>query len=224
VAVAGLLASISITFVGLFLWLKLNLPAVDNKTAELVKHLKMYDAKDADKDEKESGSRVSGELLQPHEGFVPYYLGPHYSMGAMISLDNGNWQTYPACQQMYQCYLGMSFGANENSVIGDFGSGTGGPTRCTAQSTGIKIKAANITEYHLQAMQKRNEEEHIDHQIEPICSDYRHNPIEGNSLNGVYICESCSARRHSVFSTRGQVHWLQLGAPRKLRRQQSGSS
>lgn len=91
---------------------------------------------------------------------------------------------------MYQCYLGMSLQANENSVIGDFGCGTGGPTRCIAQFTGAKIKAVNISEYHLKVMQKWNEEEHIDHQIELIPSDFHHTPIESNSLDGVYMCES----------------------------------
>lgn len=108
----------------------------------------------------------------------------------MFPVENGRWQTYPACQQMYQCYLGMSLGANENSVIGDFGCGTGGPTRCIAQFTGAKIKAVNITEYHLKVMQKWNEQEHIDHQIELIPSDFHHTPIESNSLDGVYMCES----------------------------------
>jgi len=192
-----LLATAVMVCTGLLVLLKRKLPAVDSKTAELVKHLKFYDTDDMQRDDKEMKDLRKENYLELVENYYNlttdlFHIiwGPHYSMGVLFPKENHKWQSYPACQQMYQCYLGLSLQANENSVLGDFGCGTGGPTRCIAQFTGAKIKAVNITKYHLQTMQKWNEEMNIAHRIEPICSDYHHTPIESNSLDGVYMCES----------------------------------
>jgi hypothetical protein len=87
IAIAGLLAAIPIMIVGLLLWLKMNLPEVDSKTAALVKHLNMYHVDDAEKDEKELKSQRMKDYCALVEN---YYIlttdmlhiiwGPHYSM------------------------------------------------------------------------------------------------------------------------------------------------
>lgn len=100
--------------------------------------------------------------------------------------------SYPQCQSVYQCYLGHSLRVDENSVIGDFGCGTGGPTRCIAQFTGAKIKAVNINKMHLAQMDQFNRECRISHQIEGVCADYHCTGLPDASLDGVYMCESAA--------------------------------
>lgn len=114
-------------------------------------------------------------------------------MGIEFPTESGTgWMSYPQCQSVYQCYLAQALKADENSVIGDFGCGTGGPTRCIAQFTGAKIKAVNINEGHLKQMKKWNEDAHIDHRIELVQADYHATPLAANSLDGVYMCESAA--------------------------------
>lgn len=191
------LTIIALVLLGLLTWLKTKLPDIDTKTEQLVKHLKMYEGTDADIDEKKmKGVRKEKylQLVQNYYNLTTDLLhiiwGPHYSMGSMFPVENGKWQTYPACQQMYQCYLGMSLSANENMTIGDFGCGTGGPTRCIAQFTGAKIKAVNVTQRHLDQMKDWNQRENIDHRIDLVRSDFHNTPFNDESLDGVYMCES----------------------------------
>lgn len=99
---------------------------------------------------------------------------------------------YPQAQSVYQCYLALSLQANENSVIGDFGCGTGGPTRCIAQFTGAKIKAVNINPNHLRQMKILNDEANISHRIELVQADYHDTKLPAESLDGVYMCESAA--------------------------------
>jgi sterol 24-C-methyltransferase len=131
---------------------------------------------------------------RPNKGFPLSFMGtftrPHYSTGLLFPVENGKWQTYAACQQMYQCYLALALQADETMTIGDFGCGTGGPTRCIAQFTGAKIKAVNLTKRHLDQMARWNREENIDHRIDLVAADYHHTPFEDNSLDGVYMMES----------------------------------
>lgn len=111
--------------------------------------------------------------------------------------------SYPQAQSVYQCYLALSLQATEQSVIGDFGCGIGGPTRCIAQFTGARIKAVNINPMHLATMKELNTAAHIDHRIELICADYHKTPIDSNSLDGVYMCESAACS----FDHKGIVHF-----------------
>lgn len=117
----------------------------------------------------------------------------HYSMAIEFPTEYGSgWQNYPQAQSVYQCFLGLQLKADEHSVIGDFGCGTGGPTRCIAQFTGAKIKAVNINPNHLRQMKQWNEEANIAHRIELIQADYHATPLPPASLDGVYMCESAA--------------------------------
>ena len=183
--------------VALLVWLKLKLPSMDEKKESLVEHLRLYNTADPDADEqemKELRRQKYPELVKNYYNLTTdiFHLvwGPHYSMGILFPMQNRKWQSYQACQQMYQCYLGLSLGANESMTIGDFGCGTGGPTRTIAQFTGARIKAVNLNDKQLAQMQTWNEECKIDHQIDLVCSDYHQTPLEANSLDGVYMCES----------------------------------
>lgn len=119
--------------------------------------------------------------------------GPHYSMAIEFPTeDRKRWQNYPQAQSVYQCYLGLALKADENSVLGDFGCGTGGPTRCIAQFTGAKIKAVNINRMHLRQLEQFNREANIAHRIEPVCADYHDTKLPAASLDGVYMCESAA--------------------------------
>ncbi len=182
--------------IGLWLWLKSRLPR-DVKQEDLDRHLELYDTTDLDADErnlKELRRDRYLDLVKNYYNMTTDLLhlvwGPHYSTGILFPTEDGKWQSYAACQQMYQCYLALSLGANETMTIGDFGCGTGGPTRTIAQFTGARIKAVNINEGHLAQMKKWNEQAGIDHQIELVCSDYHETPIDSESLDGVYMCES----------------------------------
>lgn len=188
-----------LTLIGLLvLWLKRKLPEMDARTSELVQHVEMYNLDNAKEDEEMKKSIRRQQYLTLVENYYNlttdiFHIiwGPHYSMGILFPTEGVNqWQTYPACQQMYQCYWGLSLGANEKMTIGDFGCGTGGPTRCIAQFTGANIKTVNITEYHLNQMKEWNKQEGLSDRIELIHSDYHHTPIESDSLDGVYMCES----------------------------------
>ncbi len=181
---------------GLF-WLKSRLPSVDVRAEDLVHHRELYDPSDADADErdmKELRRERYSELVTNYYNLTTdiFHLiwGPHYSMGIQFPIENRKWQTYHECQQMYQCYLGLALGANETMTIGDFGCGTGGPTRTIAQFTGARIKAVNINDKHLAQMKRWNEEAGLDHQIEPVRSDYHETPFADSSLDGVYMMES----------------------------------
>lgn len=187
----------AIATIGLLVWLKQKLPSMAEKKDKLVEHLQLYDTTDPDADEREMKELRRAkypELVKNYYDLTTdiFHLiwGPHYSMGILFPVQNRKWQSYEACQQMYQCYLGLALGADENSTIGDFGCGTGGPTRTIAQFTGARIKAVNINEKHLAQMQEWNEECHIDHKIDLVCSDYHFTPLENESLDGVYMCES----------------------------------
>lgn len=163
-----------------------------------MQHVEMYNLDNAKEDEEMKKSIRRQQYLTLVENYYNlttdiFHIiwGPHYSMGILFPTEGVNqWQTYPACQQMYQCYWGLSLGANEKMTIGDFGCGTGGPTRCIAQFTGANIKTVNITEYHLNQMKEWNKQEGLSDRIELIHSDYHHTPIESDSLDGVYMCES----------------------------------
>jgi sterol 24-C-methyltransferase len=175
----------------------MKLPSFDEKGEDLVRHLQMYNTEDADADEKEMKEERKEKYLDLVNNYydlttdlLHLVWGPHYSMGIVFPVEGGKWQSYRACQQMYQCYLALSLGANENMTLGDFGCGTGGPTRCITQFSGARIKAVNINKKHLAQMKKWNEEFHVDHKIELVCSDYHHTPFENDSLDGVYMCES----------------------------------
>lgn len=192
----GLFTAIAILGLGLF-WLKRKLPSVDVHSEDLVRHLEMYDTADADADERNMLAQRKQKYLELVDNYynlttdiLHLIWGPHYSTGIQFPVENGRWQSYRACQQMYQSYLGLSLGANESMTLGDFGCGTGGPTRCIAQFTGARIKAVNINKKHLAQMQEWNEEFHLDHQIDLVRSDFHHTPFENDSLDGVYMCES----------------------------------
>lgn len=167
------------------------------KNEYLQTHLSMYDTSDADADERDKKQARKENYLELVKNYYDlttdvFHLiwGPHYSMGILFPIENKKWQSYAACQQMYQTYLALSLGANESMTIGDFGCGTGGPTRTIAQFTGARIKAVNINERHLEQMKKWNQEAGIDHRIELVCADYHDTPFEDGSLDGVYMCES----------------------------------
>lgn len=180
------------------MWLRSKLPNVTNYTAELAKHNAWFDQEnDFDKDVKELQAKRDKDYLELTENYYNlttdlFHIiwGPHYSMGNPFPREFGKWQDYPASQQMYQCYLGHSLGVREGQTIGDFGCGTGGPTRCIAQFTGAKIKAVNITRYHLKQAEKWNKEFGLEDRIELIRSDFHATPLEDESLDGVYMCES----------------------------------
>jgi SAM-dependent methyltransferase len=69
---------------------------------------------------------------------------------------------YPQAQSVYQCYLALKLGMREfeeaGDIYGDFGCGTGGPTRMIAQFSGAKIVAVNINKMHLELLAKYNQE------------------------------------------------------------------
>jgi sterol 24-C-methyltransferase len=182
-----------------YVWLKRKLPAMDNFTEELRQHLALYDSDDTDKDETELTQKRNAQYMKLAQNYynlstdlIHIIWGPHYSTGLVFPVEpyKGKYQTYPAAQQMYQCYLALALQADDTMTIGDFGCGTGGPTRCIAQFTGAKIKAVNITQRHLDQMAEWNKEAGIDHRIEPVCTDYHATPFEDNSLDGVYMMES----------------------------------
>ncbi len=88
---------------------------------------------------------------------------PHYSMGIIFPTeDRRGWMNYPQAQSVYQCYLALQLGMREHEeagdVYGDFGCGTGGPTRMIAQFSGAKILAVNINKMHLEMLAKFNEQ------------------------------------------------------------------
>ncbi len=182
---------------GLLVHWKLRHPPLNPRSSDMDRHRFMYDPSDADRDEREMKERRLenySELVQNYYDLTTDIFhriwGPHYSMGILFPVENGKWQTYAACQQMYQSYLGLSLGANEHMTIADFGCGTVGPTRCVAQFTGAQIKAVNLNEKQLAQMKQWNQEAHIDHKIELVCSDYHETPFEDASLDGVFMCES----------------------------------
>jgi sterol 24-C-methyltransferase len=195
----ALLAGIAALGLGLGLlvrWKTVH-PPLDPKSADMARHRALYDPSDPDRDDREMRELRKAkypELVRNYYSLTTDILhriwGPHYSMGILFPVENGKWQTYAACQQMYQAYLALSLCANETMTIGDFGCGTGGPTRCIAQFSGARIKAVNLSEKQLAQMAKWNEEAHIDHQIELVCADYHDTPFANNSLDGVYMCES----------------------------------
>lgn len=136
-----LAAVVSFAVGGLFLVvLKRALSGLESKQEELAYHLDFYDLDDGVRDTKELMKKRKERYLELVENYynlttdlLHMIWGPHYSMGMVFPVENKRWQTYAASQQMYQCYLGASLDADENSVLGDFGCGTGGPTRCIAQ-------------------------------------------------------------------------------------------
>jgi hypothetical protein len=69
---------------------------------------------------------------------------------------------YPQAQSVYQCFLALKLGMREfekaGDVYGDFGCGTGGPTRMIAQFSGAKIVAVNINKMHLEQLAMYNQE------------------------------------------------------------------
>ena len=168
-------------------------------------HLAYYDPSDFDADNekmKETRRKEYLDLAKNYYNLTTQIFhtiwSPHYSMGIQFPIepsadkDEMRLMNYPQCQSVYQCYLALALGANENTVIGDFGCGTGGPTRCIAQFSGSKIKAVNINEGHLATMKRWNEKAGIAHKIELIQADYHKTPIESNSLDGLYMCESAA--------------------------------
>ena len=88
------------------------------------------------------------------------------------------------------CLFCISFVQNEDTVIGDFGCGCGGPARCIAQFTGTKLKCVNITKKHLEMAAAYNKEFGLEDKIELVHSDFHATPFEDESLDGVFFCES----------------------------------
>src|SRR5690242_2456774 len=121
------------------------LESFGGKGEDLVRHLRMYNTADADADEREMKEQRKANYLDVVNNYYDLTTdlfhaiwGPHYSMGIVFPVERGGWQSYRACQQQYQSYLALSLGANEKMTIGDFGCGTGGPTRCIAQFSGAR--------------------------------------------------------------------------------------
>lgn len=70
------LATAAMMFVGFMVWLKSKLPSMDNKTAELIKHLNMYDIEDdTTRDEKEKQALRCEKYMELAENYYNLTTG-----------------------------------------------------------------------------------------------------------------------------------------------------